>query len=114
MTIYLQRVYGPQAPTKGKRILVDRLWPRGISKAELHYDLWTKEISPSTALRKWFDHDPAKWQEFRKRYWAELDANSDGVSQLRKTIGSGDATLLFGACDEQHNDAVALRDYLLK
>lgn len=112
MNIHLQRVYGPQPPSKGLRVLVDRLWPRGVSKAELHYDEWTKDLAPSTALRKWFDHDPAKWPEFRRRYFAELDANAEAVEQLRKTIGGGDVTFLYGAKDEEHNDAVALRDYL--
>lgn len=112
MTIHLQRVYGPQQPGRGLRVLVDRLWPRGISKAGLHYDQWVKDLAPSTELRKWFDHDPAKWPEFRRRYFAELDANAEAVDQLRQTIGKGDATFLYGAKDEEHNDAVALRDYL--
>ncbi len=112
MTIYLARVYGPQQPTRGPRILVDRLWPRGVSKEKLHYDEWVKDLAPSTGLRKWFDHDPAKWPEFRRRYFAELDANAAAVDRLRTMIGSRDATFLYGARDEQHNDAVALRDYL--
>ncbi len=112
MTIYLQRVYGPQSPPIGLRILVDRLWPRGISKEELHYDEWAKDLAPSTELRKWFAHDPAKWPEFRRRYFAELDANTSAVDRLRTLIGNRDVTFLYGARDEQHNEAVALRDYL--
>ena len=93
---------------------VARLWPRGISHARLGEDTpWLKDIAPSDELRHWFDHDPAKWPEFRRRYDAELDANPGPVAQLRAMIAQGPVTLLFAAHDTQHNNAVALRDYML-
>ena len=113
--ISIRRVYEPAAENEGRTVLVDRLWPRGISHAELGEDTpWLKDIAPSDALREWFGHDPAKWPEFRRRYAAELDANPGPVAQLRAMIAEGPVTLLFGAHDTQHNNAVALRDYLLQ
>lgn len=96
----------------GARILVDRLWPRGVSKSDLDYDEWIKEVAPSTELREWFDHDPTKWPEFRKRYRAELDDNPDAVERLLDWCRKGSVTLLYGAKDREHNQAVVLRDYL--
>jgi uncharacterized protein YeaO (DUF488 family) len=107
----IKRVYEPPADSDGQRVLVDRLWPRGLSKDKAQLDLWLKEAAPSAELRKWFDHDPAKWGEFRHLYFGELDRN-DAVSQLRELMGKGPLTLLYGAHDEVHNQAVVLRDYL--
>lgn len=110
--IRLARDYDDPQPDEGARILVDRLWPRGLSKDQLHHDDWIREIAPSTDLRKWFDHDPAKWGEFQKRYRAELDDNPDAVERLLDWCRKGRVTLLFGAKDRAHNQAVVLRDYL--
>lgn len=112
MKVVLKRVYEAPAKTDGTRILVDRLWPRGLSKDKARIDLWLKEIAPSTELRKWFGHDPEKWAEFQRRYRAELKANDDAVSELRAALADGPATLVYGAKDEAHNDAVVLADYL--
>lgn len=111
-SIRVRRVYDPLMPDDGARVLVDRLWPRGVSKEHAHLTLWLKEVAPSTALRNWFDHDPAKWDEFRTRYLAELDANSSAVSQIAALAEQGPVTLLYGARDTQHNEAVVLADYL--
>lgn len=112
--IQVKRIYEPAAKADGQRVLVDRVWPRGLSKEAAKVDHWLKAIAPSTALRKWFGHDPAKWDEFRRRYAAELDANPDAVAELHDLAKRGKLTLLFGARDEAHNNAVALRDYLQK
>lgn len=110
--IQLARVSdGPEAMV-GARLLVDRIWPRGIPKARLQLDDWLRDIAPSTGLRKWFGHDPARWDEFRRRYRAELDANPDAVSQALGWCRKGPVTLLFWAKDREHNQAVVLRDYL--
>ena len=98
---------------EGKRILIDRLWPRGISKKEAQIDLWLKEIAPSTELRKWFSHDPDKWLHFQKRYLAELEANKLAVESLLAEIQSGPVVLVYSAKDEEHNDALVLLNYLL-
>ena len=113
MQIHVRRVYAEPARGEGRRVLVDRLWPRGRSKADLADIPWVKSVAPSDGLRDWFGHDPAKWPEFRQRYFAELDANPDGVAELRKALGRGaHATLLYAAKDEAHNNAVALAEYL--
>lgn len=112
MTILLKRAYEPPEPSDGFRILVDRLWPRGVSKSAAHIDLWLKDIAPSTALRKWFDHDPLKWIEFRDRYFLELNRNPEAVEQLTEQLHRGVVTLVYGAKDEEHNQAVALKAYL--
>ncbi|MDQ2633455.1 MAG: DUF488 domain-containing protein [Pseudomonadota bacterium] len=112
MRVAIRRVYEPVSGDDGRRILIDRLWPRGLSKDKAHVDLWLKEVAPSTELRKWFGHDPEKWSEFQSRYRAELDANEEAVQRLREAIGKGPATLLYGARDERHNQAVVLRDLL--
>jgi len=114
VSIRIKRAYEPRAQADGVRVLVDRLWPRGLSKAEASVDCWLKEIAPGSALRKWFAHDPSKWAEFKRRYFKELDSNKDGVEQLRGMSRSGTVTLLFGARDPECNNAAALRDYLLQ
>jgi uncharacterized protein YeaO (DUF488 family) len=110
----VKRVYEPADKADGQRVLVDRLWPRGVSKAEAALTLWLKEIGPSDALRKWFGHDPERWAEFQKRYDAELEDNQEVVAQLRELLREGKVTLLYGAHDEAHNNAVALAEYLLR
>jgi len=110
--IQVKRVYETPNPSDGVRILVDRVWPRGISKAKLKADLWLKEVAPSTELRKWFAHDPAKWAQFKRRYFAELKRNREAVASFREAAKQG-ATLLYSAHDETHNQAVALREYLI-
>ncbi len=112
MTIRLKRAYDPFEPGDGFRILVDRLWPRGITKDAAHIDLWLKEVAPSTTLRTWFGHDPSKWGEFRNRYLAELKQNAEAVARLAEHLGHGTVTLVYGAKDEQHNQAVVLKEYL--
>ena len=108
----VKRVYAPASRDDGQRVLVDRLWPRGVKKADLAHDLWLKEIAPSNELRKWFAHDPARWAAFRQRYAAELDANPQAVARLRSLAQAGPVTLLFSAKDEARNQAVALKLYL--
>ena len=110
--IRLKRIYEPPAPADGRRILVERLWPRGLSKARAAVDVWLKEVAPSPELRKWYGHDVARWEQFRKRYWKELDANTEAVDALRDELKKGAATLVFAAKDEAHNSAAALKAYL--
>ena|SRR5687768_14518951 len=112
MNLRIKRVYEPPDKGDGKRILVDRLWPRGMAKAKAGVDLWLKEIAPSAELRKWFGHDPGKWAEFKKRYRAELEENDEQAALLKEEIKKGTVTLLYGARDEEHNDAVVLLDFL--
>ena len=107
-----KRIYDPPEASDGSRVLVDRIWPRGISKDEAKLDLWLKEAAPSTDLRKWFGHDPERWEEFRRRYHAELRDNDESLAALRKLIEDGSVTLLYGARDEAHNNAVALKEFL--
>ncbi len=111
--VKLKRAYEPPAADDGMRILVDRLWPRGISKERAAIDQWMKEISPSTELRKWFGHDPARWNEFRRRYAKEVRQNADLLDQLRSLARQGPITLVYSAHDEEHNDAVELRHLIL-
>lgn len=110
--IKLKRIYEEQARGDGKRVLVDRLWPRGVSKEKADLDLWLKEIAPSTELRKWFNHDPKKWAEFKKRYTQELKANKEAVSEIKKITSAKNVTLLYGAKDQEHNEAVVLKEFL--
>ncbi|MCC2682217.1 MAG: hypothetical protein K0S36_1781 [Nitrosospira multiformis] len=112
MNLKLKRVYEPSDKNDGTRILVDRLWPRGMTKAKAGVDIWLKELAPSAELRKWFGHDPDKWTEFKKRYRAELEENDEHLARLREEIKKGAVTLLYGAKDEEHNDAVALAEFL--
>lgn len=111
--ILIQRVYAAAAPGEGVRILVDRLWPRGLSKDKAAVRHWLREVAPSDALRHWFAHDPARWDEFQQRYFAELDAHPEVVRELRSVLAAHPhATLLYAARDEAHNNAVALLSYL--
>jgi uncharacterized protein YeaO (DUF488 family) len=105
-------VYEPPAHGDGARFLVERLWPRGLKKEALHAQAWLKEVAPSAALRRWFAHDPAKWEEFERRYFAELAERPDALEPLVEAARRGRVTLLFSARDETHNNAVALRAYL--
>jgi uncharacterized protein YeaO (DUF488 family) len=112
--INLKRAYEAPSPKDGTRVLVDRLWPRGVNKANAAIDHWVKELSPSTGLRKWFGHDPARWEEFKKRFVLELRQHADEVERLRAMARRGTVTLVYSAHDERHNDAVVLRDVLLR
>jgi uncharacterized protein YeaO (DUF488 family) len=112
--IRLKRAYSPPSAGDGTRILIDRLWPRGVRKSSAAIDRWIKDIAPSTALRKWFGHDPARWEEFRRRYAAEIRDQADPLTELRASVRKGRVTLVFAARDELHNDAVVLRDVLLR
>ena len=107
----LKRAYEPAETGDGRRVLVDRIWPRGVSKDEAHIDLWLKEVTPSTGLRKWFGHKPERWDEFRRRYRDELKANP-AVDTLRQIIAEGAVTLVYGAKDTRRNQAVALSEFL--
>jgi uncharacterized protein YeaO (DUF488 family) len=111
--VRLKRAYEPPSASDGVRILVDRLWPRGLAKAKAAIALWARDVAPSTALRKWFGHDPARWQEFRRRYAAEARQQSRQIGELRSLARRSRITLVFAAHDEVHNDAVVLRDILL-
>jgi uncharacterized protein YeaO (DUF488 family) len=111
--VKLKRAYEHAAAGDGTRILIDRLWPRGVKKADAAIDQWDKDIAPSTALRKWFGHDPVRWQEFRRRYAEEVRAHPEQLDRLRALARQGPITLVYSAHDEVHNDAVALRGLLL-
>lgn len=111
--LQLKRAYDPAEPSDGTRIFVDRLWPRGVSKERADLAGWMKEIAPSTALREWFGHDPARWGEFQSRYRAELANHQAELDQIRDLATKGMVTLVYGARDEVHNDAVVLREVLL-
>ena len=111
--VKLKRAYEPSASGDGLRVLVDRLWPRGVSKKHAALDQWIKEVAPSTELRKWFGHDPDRWEEFGRRYAAELHANDELLAQLRALARQGPVTLVYSAHDEAHNDAIVLRHVLL-
>lgn len=111
--VKLKRAYQPPDRADGLRVLVDRLWPRGISKAEAQLDQWAKSLAPSAELRRWFGHDPSRWGEFRRRYRAELRDHSATLADLRKLARNGPLTLVYSARDEAHNDAVVLRSVLL-
>jgi uncharacterized protein YeaO (DUF488 family) len=110
--IHLKRAYDAPSKSDGERILVDRLWPRGVTKARAAVDLWLKEIAPSPALRKWFGHDPARWKPFQQRYWKELQANQNAVDVLRQKAKRGAVTLVYAARDQEHNHALALKEFL--
>lgn len=111
--VKLKRAYEKPAPADGTRVLVDRLWPRGLSKQAAAIDHWMKELAPSTALRKWFGHDPARWLEFRRRYLAELRQHAERLEELKSLSRKGPITLIYAARDELHNEAVVLRDVLV-
>src|SRR4029079_11700692 len=110
--IRLKRVYDEPAKRDGLRILVERLWPRGISKEKAAVDLWLKELAPSTELRKWFNHEPEKWDEFRKRYWSELQKKGDLLVLLKHLTTEGTVTFVYAAHDERRTSAVALKEFL--
>lgn len=110
--IRLHRVYDGDPPTGGPGFLVERLWPRGLRREELPLAGWCKDVAPSTELRRWFGHDPDKWEEFRHRYAVELDARADALGPLLRAARDGEVTLLYSSKDREHNNAVALRDYL--
>jgi uncharacterized protein YeaO (DUF488 family) len=112
MAMRVKRAYDKAARTDGTRILVDRLWPRGVRKVEARIDAWAKDLAPSIQLRKWFGHDPGKWNEFKRRYFEELDVRGDRVGVLRRQARGKTVTLLYAARDTEHNNAVALREYL--
>ena len=112
MAIDLKRAYDPPAKSDGRRILVDRVWPRGIARHDLQIDAWLKDLAPSTKLRKWFGHDPTKWDEFKERYALELEQRSEPLGELVEKARGGHVTLIFSAKDTQHNNAVALREHL--
>ena len=111
--IKLKRAYDHPLAKDGTRILIDRLWPRGVRKVDAAIDRWVKDIAPSTGLRKWFGHDPVHWREFRRRYATEIYAHSDQLAELRSLARRGPITLVYSAHDQIHNDAVVLRDILL-
>jgi uncharacterized protein YeaO (DUF488 family) len=108
----LKRAYDPVSPEDGVRFLVERLWPRGLTKEKLRVDAWLKEAGPSTELRKWFSHDPDKWSQFRARYFRELDSAPEAWRPIMSAARRGTVTLIYSSHDEQHNNAVALREYL--
>jgi len=112
--VRIKRIYDPLSPEDGKRVLVDRIWPRGIKKGNARIDEWLKDLAPSTELRKWFGHDPAKWEEFRTRYLAELSGCGEALERLRQEAREGTLTLVYAARDMEHNNAVALKDLLEK
>jgi uncharacterized protein YeaO (DUF488 family) len=112
MDVRTKRIYEAPAPSDGLRVLIDRLWPRGVSKAAAAIDYWAKDVAPSSELRTWFGHEPAKWDTFRERYFAELDANPEGMSELVSRIGGGPVTLVFSSKEERLNNASAMRQYL--
>ena len=115
MNIQIKRVYEEYAVSDGFRVLVDRLWPRGVAKAGAKIDLWDKEIAPSNELRRWFNHAPEKWPEFKKLYYGELRENPDNVNRFQQELaGKAKVTLLYGAKDQEHNQAVALKEFLSK
>ncbi|MBP6707712.1 MAG: DUF488 domain-containing protein [Candidatus Accumulibacter sp.] len=111
--VKLKRVYEPPAPADGTRVLVDRLWPRGVSKDDAAVELWLKDLAPSTELRKWFGHEPARWAEFQDRYAKELHQHPEALEQLRDMARQGAVTLVYSARDEEHNNAVVLCQLLL-
>jgi uncharacterized protein YeaO (DUF488 family) len=110
--IRLKRAYEPASPADGERVLVERLWPRGVTKSRAALDLWLKDVAPSPELRKWFGHDPAKWERFEQRYWKELQGPKEIVELLRHKSARGTVTLVYGARDLEHNGAVALKRFL--
>lgn len=112
MSIGLKRAYDPPQPEDGLRILVDRLWPRGLTKNEARIDIWAKDVAPSPGLRQWFDHDPAKWVQFQARYERELAANAEAVTALRREIGTRHATLIYAARDVEHTHALVTKRVL--
>ncbi len=112
--IKIKRIYDVPTKDDGSRILVDRLWPRGLSKEKANVDLWLKEIAPSNELRKWYSHDPKKWTEFRKKYFKDLDTKRELVNQIVQKMKEGDVSLLYSSKEEKLNNAVALKEYVIE
>jgi uncharacterized protein YeaO (DUF488 family) len=112
--IKLKRAYEPATPDDGARYLVERLWPRGVKKADLPIEAWLKDVAPSPSLRQWYQHDVTKWAEFRRRYIAELRKNRSALEPLARAAAQGTVTLVYSARDTEHNSAAVLRDYLEK
>jgi uncharacterized protein YeaO (DUF488 family) len=112
MDVRLKRAYEPAEGSDGYRILIDRIWPRGITREEAHLDEWARELAPSSELRRWFGHDPARFEEFRRRYREELAAQEGKLRELRRRAREGRLTLVYGARDSEHNDAVVLAEIL--
>jgi uncharacterized protein YeaO (DUF488 family) len=112
MPVRIKRVYDPPAPSDGYRVLVDRLWPRGLTRERAHLDEWARELAPSSELRRWFGHDPARFDEFRRRYDAELTLQQAKLRELRSRARAGTLTLVYGARDTKHNDAVVISELL--
>lgn len=112
MPVSIKRAYESPTPGDGYRVLVDRLWPRGVSKEKVELDDWLREIAPSDDLRTWFDHDPERWEEFRKRYRSELDEHREALRSLARLAADGKLTLVYGAKDREHNNAVVVKDYI--
>jgi uncharacterized protein YeaO (DUF488 family) len=110
--IQLKRAYEPASKADGLRLLVERLWPRGVSKQKAKIDLWLKDLAPSTGLRQWYGHDPASWPQFRKRYWAELKGKGDVLALLKYLARERPVTFVYAARDEERNSAVALKEFL--
>jgi uncharacterized protein YeaO (DUF488 family) len=108
----IKRVYDPPSPNDGKRILIDRLWPRGLKKEDAKVDVWIKEVAPSTQLRMWYGHDPKKWVEFKRRFFSELHRRQDLVEGIVNASRKGTVTLLFGSKEERFNNAVALKEFV--
>jgi uncharacterized protein YeaO (DUF488 family) len=112
MQISTKRAYEKPGKQDGMRVLVDRIWPRGIGKDEAHIDRWLKDVAPTTELRKWFNHEPQKWKEFKNKYFQELEGKSEALEELLEMVHGGRITLVYGAKDQQHNNAIALKEYL--
>jgi len=110
--IHLKRAYDKPSPSDGERILVERLWPRGLTKARAAVELWLKDVAPSPELRKWFGHDPARWKQFERRYWKELQGRQEAVEVLRRKAKRGAVTFVYAAKDEEHNSALSLKEFL--
>lgn len=112
MTISLKRAYAEPSNTDGYRVLVDRVWPRGVTRERLQLDAWVKELAPSTELRKWFAHDPEKWKQFKRKYFSELDECSEEVGRLLEMLATGRVTLVYSARNDKFNNAIALKEYI--
>ncbi len=112
MAVRIKRAYEPPEPADGYRVLIDRIWPRGVSKEEARLDEWARELAPSSELRRWFGHDPARFEEFRRRYRAELAGHEEKLRELRRRARQGTLTLVYSARDTEHNDAVVLAELL--
>ncbi|HWB07659.1 MAG TPA: DUF488 family protein [Pirellulales bacterium] len=111
---HLKRAYDPASSEDGCRVLVERLWPRGVSKSRAKIDAWLRDVAPSAELRKWYGHDPERWEEFRRRYWGELRSNPQAVQELRAKERRGNVTLVYATHDAEHSGALALQQFLIR